>query len=161
MRSYLRREIPPGRAAGKATLSEMASLVVRDATPSMRERALEIVSFAVSPMDQVEAVESWVRRHIVLVDESPETVTSPEAAMQIIDENGFLYGDCDDASTLAACLLYVIGFSVRFKAILPVNGVFTHVFVEYRYPGQNIWRPLDVTIPIPPLYTGGSLVVEI
>ncbi len=151
-------EISYGASGSRATLTMMRDLVRECATPEMRDRALSIAAFSVNPADQAEAVERWVRDHVIVVHENPEILLSPEAMVRAVDEVGFAYGDCDDTTMLAACLLYALGFEVRLKAIMPdASGAFRHVFVEYRYPGSPVWRPMDVTVPFPPVWSGDSM----
>lgn len=147
-------DIPSGFRGSVETLRLMRQLVLDDCTPDMREEAISVVGYAENPMAQAEMIERWIRDHFIIVSENPEILVRPSSALREIREKGVVHGDCDDTSMLSASFLYCLGFYVRFKAIMPVDGVFTHVFVEYRYPPSPVWRPMDCTIPIPPVWSG-------
>lgn len=151
---FNRLEVSGGFRGSAETLRVMRALVVEDCTPDMREAAIEAAGYSENPMSQAEMIERWIRTHFVITSENPEILIRPAAALRTIHEKGVVYGDCDDTSMLSAAFLYCLGFDVRFKAIMPAGGVFTHVFTEYRYPPSPMWRPMDCTIPIPPVWSG-------
>ncbi len=60
-----------------------------------------------------------------------EYIRAPQLQAEEFFQNGFLQGDCDDASTLAACLLVCLGWPCVITAIRrPGDVIFTHVFTS-------------------------------
>lgn len=164
---YWNVPLPPGKGATRETLSTMKTLTQAAARsdPRIRQKALDLLSAYRSrdPRDFARAVEVFVRSSVVLVDEPEEMLIDPGIMLQEIDALGTAYGDCDDASMLAAVLLYSGGIPVRFKAIKQApDGSYQHVFTEYMLRGDAgpRWIPLDTTIDTVPVYEPGDCITE-
>jgi hypothetical protein len=91
-------------------------------------------------------LETFLRTHYRYRDEREEIVRTPEWMLNDLTRLGYIEGDCDDISTLAAASLLAIGWpEIRLVAIIytPGKTVFEHVFVEFMNSGA--WEPMDIT----------------
>jgi transglutaminase-like putative cysteine protease len=113
------------------------------------------------PVDAAAAIENYVRRAYILVDEPDELLIDPSLQFDLFERDGVIHGDCDDSSMLVAVLLHAIGLRARFKAIesLP-DGSFQHVFTEYWHDGLARWIPVDATMDGIPVYAFGDYITE-
>jgi len=58
-------------------------------------------------------------------------VREPSYQIRQLQELGYFVGDCDDSATLAASLLYALGFRCYIVAVrMPHEEDFSHVFVR-------------------------------
>jgi transglutaminase-like putative cysteine protease len=94
-------------------------------------------------------------------DENDEIVRSPDFMVNDYDTLGYCEGDCDDCSTLIACLAKVLGYPTRLMAI-KVQGPneFDHVFCEVNQGTPGKWTPVDPTVPSGTVYTIYGQTVE-
>lgn len=90
---------------------------------------------------EVTAVFSFVRDRVRYVRDpvNNEFIQAPLVTLELRS------GDCDDKAVLLAALLNALGYQTRFKAVGPVVGILSHVFVEVLLNGS--WIPLDSTEP--------------
>lgn len=158
-------DLPPGRAATEITLRTMADLTRSAAmTQAMREKMIDLLQSLHAPTyrDYVQDVDTFVRSNVMLINEPGEVLVDPLVMLRYVDE-GRAAGDCDDASMLAAALLYAAGIKVRFKAVFPhpEGGFYQHVFVEYMLRESEPWRPMDLTIDHIPVYPDDWIVKEV
>lgn len=129
--------------------------------PILRDEALSLTNTykAQHQAEYARAVRLFVRTHMMLYNEGEELLIHPGEALTTLRERGTLWGDCDDAAMLAAALLVVQGFQVRFKAIEQrPAGDFGHVFLEYWF--DDHWTPLDTTTDTAPVYKAGDFITE-
>jgi hypothetical protein len=76
-----------------------------------------------------------------------ELLREPAYALHVIQEDGVLWGDCDDVAVLGAALALAVGLPSRFK-VLAWAGPLSHVYAEVRAPGPPpVWQELDVQRP--------------
>lgn len=60
-----------------------------------------------------------------------ELIRAPDRQLQELACRGYLVGDCDDAATLGAALLYSLGIPAQFVVIrMPWEEDFSHVFLR-------------------------------
>ncbi len=98
---------------------------------------------------QVAALRGWLQSHIeFLMDpHGTELLRTPDYMLEIIREDGYAKGDCDDVATLAATLGLAVGFPARFVLFsLGPNLPFSHVFCEL-FTLCKGWLELDTTRP--------------
>lgn len=122
--NYTRLWIPPGEPGTWATLHQMRMLA-RQVTTRIQQRALLL--------GNPESVNNYIRSRWVIVPDPPdaEFVMGPDLQLCQEQQNGYLYGDCDDSATLAAALLYTLGIPCWFVAIrLPGEIEFSHVWTR-------------------------------
>jgi hypothetical protein len=97
------------------------------------------------------AVESFLRRSWVVRPDpqDAEYIEAPLYQLAQFEERGYFMGDCDDASTMAAALLYAMGWPCAFIAYrMPGAVEFSHVNV--RCP-SGAWFAMDIDIdPVTP-----------
>ncbi|MCP5101886.1 MAG: transglutaminase domain-containing protein [bacterium] len=130
--------------------------------PTLRRLAVQITATSQAPnlIEQVRAIDSWVRLRVTIYSEYQEVLIAPLQMIREIEETGRTVGDCDDTAMLTAALLASVGFRVRFKAVHPMpDGSYGHVFTEY-FIGPG-WRPIDVTIRGFPVYNDDWLTLEV
>lgn len=147
-------EISDGSEGTGETLLVMQDLAAgAQLDPITRHTALRILNASMS-RDRIQygkAVWRWVRRRVRLVDEPIELIQPPEFLLGMLDSGHYTVdGDCDDATTLAAALIFALGIPVRFVAVRITGTVpFAHVFCEMLAGGA--WWAVDPTvIQIPP-----------
>lgn len=142
--NYSLSEIPEGRAGVLATLQVMRSQVQKyKGAPTIRELALRICS-PINGNDKnyllfTQKIFDFVQKKVGYVRDirGIETIQSPLVTLQMGA------GDCDDKSTLSACLLETIGLPTRFLAMGFVKGRFSHVVTQVNI--RNQWITLDCT----------------
>ena len=164
MQTYELFEIDDGQSGTQQTLDIMVSLTHNaQLDPITRGTALRILnaSMAKNTSDYGKAVWRWVRRRVRLVDEPFELIQYPEYLLQELDQGApMVDGDCDDATTLAAALLFALGIPVRFVAVKPAGGpAYLHVFAEMLAGGQ--WWAVDPTVISIPAGSFDRLVQEV
>ncbi len=94
-------------------------------TPRVQQAALQLGS--------PENINAYIRSRWVVVPDPPEAefVMGPDLQLCQEMQNGYLYGDCDDSATLAASLLFTLGFPCWFIAgRLPGEVEFSHVWTR-------------------------------
>lgn len=94
------------------------------------------------------AIDSYIRETWKIVPDPPEYeyVQAPVFQFNLANQNGYFSGDCDDAATLAGCLLAAISYPSRFVAIrLPNESDYSHVFLRCFVNSQ----PLDIDPIVP------------
>lgn len=75
-----------------------------------------------------------------------EYIRAPQLQAAEFYSTGFLQGDCDDASTLAACLLVCLGWPCVITAIRrPGDENFSHVFTSASENGYRV--DIDPVVP--------------
>jgi Transglutaminase-like superfamily len=80
--------------------------------------------------------------------ENEEIIRTPEYMLHDLETRGYIEGDCDDISTLAAAVYLALGArAVRFVAIIYTSGEvnFEHVYAEVFSGGG--WASVDLTVP--------------
>ena len=89
----------------------------------------------------------WLRVHTRYEDDpyNVELLREPAYALHVIQEDGILWGDCDDVAVLGAALASSAGLSSRFK-VLAWDGPWSHVYAEVSAPG-GVWHDLDIQRP--------------
>jgi len=76
-----------------------------------------------------------------------EFVRAPKLQAEIYLESGTLEGDCDDASTLSACLLRALRWPCVITAIRrPGEADFSHVFTTAYEAGYRV--DIDPIVPV-------------
>ena len=92
------------------------------------------------------AVDEFLRAHYFYRDEIEEVLRTPEFMLNDLTRIGYLEGDCDDISTLAAALFKALGYPVRFAAIRfdATNPNFEHVFTQVYDMAE--WHTFDGTV---------------
>ncbi len=125
--------------------------LARDGAKLLNVQALAYGLHGWYPNDLMVGVDAWIRAHYRFRPESEELVRTVGRMVEEIQTLGFFEGDCDDAATFYASILYTLGFVVRLVAIRydPREPEFQHVFVEYHDPlyGFTNWFRLDPTVP--------------
>ncbi len=87
-----------------------------------------------------ENINAYIRARWVVVPDPPEAefVMSPDLQLCQEMQNGYLYGDCDDSATLAASLLFTLGYPCWFVAgRLPGETEFSHVWTRTHQNGYG------------------------
>jgi transglutaminase-like putative cysteine protease len=156
----------PGKAGALQTLREMRHLIIESIdTQKPRSVAVDLIrsEFLANPLDLVEALRSWIIRHVYIVDEFEELLISPSIMIDQINYRGSAAGDCDDVAMLAAAVLASAGAAVRLIAAFPQpDGSYSHVFTRFKFPKQAEWLDFDPTIGYnQPDYPPDVLAVEI
>lgn len=163
MRYEVKRTLA-GKGATLAALQEMKRLTLEALrSDEVRACANDIIMMhaAAGPLYFVEAVRTYILAYVCITDEFGETLISPLRMLREIEVYGRTSGDCDDIAMLAASLLAVMGFAVRFKAIGQTpRGWYSHVFVEYSIAGLG-WKPFDPTIKGIPVYDRDDFIVQV
>jgi Transglutaminase-like superfamily len=141
------RGLPPGGAGTAATLRQMRALARDGAKDS---GVLEVAGDLVRYLPQYDRVAEVIAIHAFVRDairytSDPldlELIRTPKA---ILEKR---VGDCDDKSTLLACLLRCIGHPSRFVAIAmqPDPQSYSHVYVET--PLGKRWIALETIKPV-------------
>lgn len=131
---------------------------VRD--PIVQAWAKEVAAGA-TPMEQVRALDTWLRTHFVFRDDprkvhgivledfliDPRVAVARDRAGQLVE------GDCDDAAMLVATVGLAVGLRATFRAV-GFDGSFgplSHVFTVLHWDGQGVrvdtTRPWGVSLP--------------
>jgi Transglutaminase-like superfamily len=140
------RGLPGGRLGTASTLKTMARLA-RDGAKDAG--VIQVASQLVRDLGQydrvgeVRALHGFVRDSIRYTNDpiDLELVRTPRAILEMG------VGDCDDKSTLLACLLRCIGRPSRFVAIMMTGqNAFSHVYVET--PLGDRWRACETIKPV-------------
>jgi hypothetical protein len=88
-----------------------------------------------------------------------EFVRAPKYQAEQYFDCGFLEGDCDDAATLASCLLCGIGWPNRMTAIRrPNEADFSHVFTSAIENGYRV--DIDPIVPAHRMPIPASEIIE-
>lgn len=163
MLTYNIFEIPEGPAGTEETLAAMADLVMlAQLEPITRSTAIRILnaSMARDRLQYGKAVWRWVRRRVRLLDEPFELIQPPPFLLGQLQKKRTCDGDCDDATTLAAALIFAIGVPVRLVAVRPAGAAdFIHVFCEMLAGGD--WWAVDPTVVQQPGGLWDRLVMEV
>jgi transglutaminase-like putative cysteine protease len=139
--------LPPGRAAARATVRKMRSLVnAWKVSPAMIDAATSVVFLtpAKQPLYEAAAIFDFVRTHIRYTPDvfGVEVLGTPELTMRR------QVGDCDDMATLFATLCECVGIPTRFViAGYSDPCVFEHVYAQVWIGGE--WIDCDVTEDYP------------
>lgn len=101
-------------------------------------------------LGQIAAIRSWLARYVRFLPDpriDGDVIRTPAALLSQLGRVGYMQGDCDDVSTLAATLGQAVGLNARFVTLgFDPVGPYTHVFCELEdETGQ--WHELDVTEP--------------
>ena len=110
----------------RATLERMRELVRRDVVyPFVVQQATDIVR-AAAPRDQLEqasAIRDWIAMHFRFIPDirDVELLRSPGWQIQVIQRDGIVQGDCDDAAMLGAALGLAVGIPAVFEARAYLN----------------------------------------
>jgi len=145
--TYSLSDIPEGREGVLATLKIMRDQVHKyKAAPPIRELALQICA-PVNGNDKnyllfTQKIFNFVQQKIGYIRDirGVETIQSPLVTLQMGA------GDCDDKSTLSACLLESIGLPTRFVAMGFVKGRLSHVITQVNLGRRGEqWVSLDCT----------------
>ena len=152
-------------------MNRMAELVREGAAqPVIRQSVLPLVGgpWSTDTAELVSGIEQWVRSNMILVDEPEEFVQRPEWLAEEIAGHHVVYGDCDDAITLALTLASAVGIPCRLVAIRPAwSPDYQHVFgeclVRDRRRGATGWQRVDATLDSRTWISGvmDALVVEV
>ena len=137
--------IPDGDAGVTRTISHMKALVHSPYGAKhwlVRQAALEAARGTERGLDEVDAVNRWIKEHIEFRGEYGETLQDPMNTLR------FGAGDCDDQSMLAAAMLESLGFQTRFKTIALQDSPedLSHVYVEVREKRTGQWISVDPTV---------------
>lgn len=107
------------------------------------------MSHLASQLPSPEDLNAYLRFHWVIVPDPVglEFVRAPELQLQIAERSGGrLRGDCDDAATLAAAVLYEMGWPCYLVALRPPHSSeFAHVFCQVQ--GYNGKLDIDPIMP--------------
>ena len=116
--------IPPGALGTRATLEHMRLLALADKDlPEIRSLAYQLGS--------PENLDAFLRAAWRFKPDPPEIEFIRTPGLQVAQhEAEHFVGDCDDAATLAACVLAAMGAPCSFQALrLPGESEFSHVLV--------------------------------
>lgn len=138
---------PDGLNGTRLALSIMAHYVRKYKTdPRIRGAALDIVAGLSDKnyIGEIVLIHQFVRDRVRYTRDvrDVETVASPLETLRIMQ------GDCDDKSTLLACLLESVGFECRFIAVGNQPGQFCHVLTQVSL--RDKWLSLEATEPVSP-----------
>lgn len=100
---------------------------------ALRDLAHPVVLQAADQLGTPDGVDRFLRSvwRIVPDPDFVEFVSSPVRQLSLYSERGYLSGDCDDAATLAACVLSACGWPCVLVAIrLHGYTEFSHVFTR-------------------------------
>lgn len=95
------------------------------------------------------AIESYIRDNWRIVPDPSafEFIRDVPLQLEIAQTLGVLEGDCDDAATIAASLLFALGYPCWLIAIrLPGETDFSHVFVSCLVGGELL--DIDPIVPL-------------
>jgi len=139
-------QISDGVAGVDDTLRAMRALVNQCKTDLTIRQAATSVAFLQPEKDEfaeAEAVFNYVRDHIRYMRDvnGIETLMTPPQTL------ASRLGDCDDQSTLLACMLESIGYPTRFVVAGYNGGGFEHVYLQAWINGR--WISMDPTEPHP------------
>ena len=116
-------------------------------------RVLQLANALQNPVD----IDAYLRFFWRIVPDPIgfEFVRAPELQLQIADRSGgILRGDCDDAATLAASLLYALQWPCYVVALRPPgSSEFAHVFCRVPLNG-------GVNLDIDPIMPEGELPIR-
>lgn len=137
-----RVKIPGGIRGVVATLDMMAEIARRAAKePVIRSAAVQAVQGAGSKdwAGEVVAIHALVRQVRYVRDVAGvETLQDPRYTLREA------HGDCDDQAMLVASLLLAIDHRVRFVAVGPAPGAYSHVYCETWLTDR--WTPVETTL---------------
>lgn len=138
---------PDGLNGTRLALSIMAHYARKYKTDArIRGAALDIVSALPDKnyIGEITLIHRFVRDRVRYTRDvrDVETVASPLETLRIMQ------GDCDDKSTLLACLLESIGFECRFVAVGSQPGQFCHVLTQVNH--RDKWLSLEATEQVSP-----------
>lgn len=154
-RKLYQRPLPEGDRGTSLTVDVMRSLARRDMSSPRVWRVAEEILHG-TPDGTPARLRAWLYRHTRFYPDPPgvELVKSPDAALQEIEEEGFLSGDCDDVATLGASLALACGLPARFRLLgWDPLGPYAHVLTEV-WTRDCRWADLDVTAPAQRLGAG-------
>lgn len=121
---------------------------------ALRDRSHPAVVALASSLGNSAAIDSYLRQWWVTVPdpENVEFISAPVRQLALAAEAGHLAGDCDDAATLAACLLSAIGWPCSLVAIrLHDSTEFSHVFA------RTVATPRGPSLDIDPIVPANML----
>lgn len=121
--------------------------------------AAELASVCADPP----ALDVYLRRHwrIVPDPEEYEFVRSPAVQFQLAQQNGFFIGDCDDAATLAACVMGALGWPCSLIAGREAGKFeFSHTWLRCFVGGGRPWPAfvydIDPIVPVEKMPVAGT-----
>jgi hypothetical protein len=133
--------IPDGKAGTHATIYQMQRLAYQDRTEPAVLSLADQYPTPTSIDDFFRAV--W---RVVPDPDDCEYIRAPKHQAEFYFANGYLEGDCDDASTLSACLLSAVGWPAVITAIRrPGDADFSHVFTSAMENGVRV--DIDPIVP--------------
>jgi hypothetical protein len=116
----------------------------------MRRMALEdreepILQNLASRLGHPIAIDNFLRGSWIIVPDPPDAEYVEGPLLQIIkaQQNGYLAGDCDDAATMAACLVSILHWP--------------STLIAYRLPGQIDFSHVSLRVP---LMNGGVIDID-
>ena len=117
---------------------------------AVRQQAEKIISNAAQNdmEDEAEQIYNYVRDYVRFTKDPQglEYVQTPAHMIQVIEQEGKAYGDCDDKTVLGLALLKNTGHQVAIKTTsYNPNGKFSHVYGLVKLHGE--WIPFDATRP--------------
>lgn len=131
----------------RQTISDMEMFAVRDAGD---EAIIDIArkQRGKTPFDTIRNTYKWmITNYKYVSDGKNEVVTAPKYTARKITP--FKYFDCDDMSTLLACVLIANDIKCAFKAIswreTNPPKQYTHVYLMAEIPGEG-WIPIDAVM---------------
>jgi len=98
------------------------------------------------PVCRLRRIAAWVREHLRFVPDpiGVEAITTPDAHLLVINQEGVSAGDCDDAAVLAGALARSIGAPVRIAlASFRADKQLHHTWAEGMAAGVGRWIDLD------------------
>jgi len=137
--------VPTGEGGTLRALNAMAKYASDYKTDwRIRALALDIVKNLPSKnyLAEITLIHRFVRDQIRYVRDirDVETIATPVETLRVMQ------GDCDDKSTLLACLLESIGVECRFCAVGKQPGLWAHVLTQCLLDGK--WLSLETTEPV-------------
>jgi hypothetical protein len=134
--------IPPGREGTYLTLLAMKALARRDA---LTEAVRLFSAMFTGPIE----FDDYIRAHWVIVADPPdvEYVRAPSFQLEAAGTIGHFEGDCDDAATLAASVMWSLSWPCSLIAIRSPHALeFEHVFLRCAIAGGGFFD-VDPIVP--------------
>lgn len=149
--------LPPGDAGVDRTVARIRPLVESAALdPAVKKFAYERVLKGpkTDPSSDIFKVARFIRRNWSFMPDPPgiELVKTPRRQIHEFNQYGYFWGDCDDASLLAAGIYKALGYENRFVVVQRKHrsGKFDHIFIEIRY--NDDWIAFDPVARGMPLF---------
>lgn len=150
--------IDAGDAGIDQTVAHMAALIRQGAAMPVVQQVAADIAWAttgeLAPSYRLAAaIRQWVGAHWEFREDPAvhELLYAPDTQLAIIDQQGHMSADCDDAAILVGAIGLAAGLRARVICVgfLTPDAPYTHTWVELRPPlGAGAWLEGDVTRPM-------------